>query len=163
MKALLVIRHCKSDWDLSGLSDHDRPLNPRGKKDAPRIAKRLLALNPKLDRIYHSTAKRASDTTMSIFSHMNSETPISSMQDLYTFSCDEVLAIVRDLPENESNVCIVAHNPALTEFIESYTTISLDNLPTGGFCLIHFDVNKWSEIEEGSGKVKYLEYPKMLK
>jgi phosphohistidine phosphatase len=163
LKKILIIRHCKSEWELTGLSDHDRPLNSRGKRDIPRIADRLSVLNPSLDKVYHSTARRASDTANGIFSHMGSIVPLVPRKDLYTFSSDEVVTFIHNLPEDESSIAIVCHNPAMTEFIQDFTQIQLDNLPTGGFCLIHFEIDDWSEMSENTGTVKFLEYPKMLK
>ena len=162
MKKLLVVRHCKSDWGNAGLSDHDRPLNNRGSKDRFKIADRLRVLDPELERIYHSTARRATDTAVGIFSTLGMSDKLVPRRDLYTFSCSDIVSIVRGLPRNENCVGMVGHNPGMTEFIQEYSQISLDNLPTGGFCFIHFDVEQWSEIVNIKGTVKFLEYPRML-
>ena len=62
MKTLIVVRHAKSSWDFSGIDDIDRPLNDRGKKDAPEMAKRLKERNIKVDLFVSSPAKRAKKT-----------------------------------------------------------------------------------------------------
>lgn len=163
MKRILVIRHCKSDWDVLGISDHDRPLNQRGIEDIPKIAARLNKLNPPLQKVYHSTAVRATDTARSIFELFQTKIPLQPEEELYTFSSLELLTFIKELPQSESEVCIVSHNPGLTDLICSLTHIRLDNLPTGGFCMMKFDLKYWSKIGEGTGIVEYLEYPKMIK
>ncbi|MDR2997756.1 MAG: histidine phosphatase family protein, partial [Microbacterium sp.] len=62
MKTLFLARHAKSDWGMPGYSDHDRPLNPRGRRDAPAMARRLVSEGVALDRIVSSTATRARAT-----------------------------------------------------------------------------------------------------
>ena len=59
MKTLILVRHAKSDWNEPGLSDIERPLNERGKKDAPMMAKRLRKKGLKIDAFLSSPAKRA--------------------------------------------------------------------------------------------------------
>ena len=65
-KILLIIRHAKSSWEVGTLSDFDRPLNDRGKKDAPMMAKRLLDKKIKIDAFVSSPAKRANGSEMSV-------------------------------------------------------------------------------------------------
>src|SRR4051794_9695084 len=62
MKTLILVRHAKSSWDQPGVSDIDRPLNERGKSDAPQMAKRLKERNIKIDLFISSPAKRAKKT-----------------------------------------------------------------------------------------------------
>ncbi|MBI1305977.1 MAG: histidine phosphatase family protein [Bacteroidetes bacterium] len=162
MKSLLLIRHCKSDWGFLGLSDHERPLNERGTSDVPKIAARLNKLKPVLQKVYYSTARRAKDTAEGILDLLDQPIPRESTPRLYTFSGDELLDFINELPESENAVGIVSHNPGLTELIVEITHIRLDNLPTGGFCFVHFDTNSWKDVGTIEGKVDFLEYPKML-
>jgi len=68
MKTLLIVRHAKSSWDNAALNDIDRPLNLRGKHDAPVMAKRLIRAGVKIDLFVSSPAKRARHTA-GIFIH----------------------------------------------------------------------------------------------
>ncbi|MCB0733868.1 MAG: histidine phosphatase family protein [Flavobacteriales bacterium] len=162
MKKLLVVRHCKSDWDNPGLPDHDRPLNQRGLNDLPKIASRLTELQPTVEKVFHSTAKRAADTARYIHQNWNPGIPISDKSVLYTFSAHELRYFISTLPDELSAVMIVSHNPGLTDLINDLTRIRLDNLPTGGFCMMEFDVDSWSKIRDRSAEVDFLEYPKMI-
>jgi len=64
MKILLLIRHAKSSWDDISVTDFDRPLNERGKKDAPMMARRLSDKKIKIDAFVASPAKRAKKTAV---------------------------------------------------------------------------------------------------
>ena len=66
-KMLLLLRHAKSSWKDEDISDHERPLNKRGKKDAPKMGKLLKNLNLTPDKIISSSAKRAAQNDSSTF------------------------------------------------------------------------------------------------
>lgn len=162
MKKLLLIRHCKSNWDFEGLSDHDRPLNSRGARDVPRIASRLMELDPELNLVYHSTARRAADTAIGIFKLFKPSIQMVPVRTLYTFSSSELLRFIQAMDNEVDSAAIVSHNPGLTDLIVDLTPIRLDNLPTGGFCYLQFDVSRWDQVEGNTGTLKFLEFPKML-
>lgn len=68
MKTLLLIRHAKSSWDDAAVADVDRPLNDRGRRDAPAMAKRLIKAGISIDRFVSSPARRARQTA-ELFAH----------------------------------------------------------------------------------------------
>jgi phosphohistidine phosphatase len=127
MKYLTVIRHAKSCWDQSGLADHDRPLNARGRKAAPAVASFLYQtylggdtpLLPTPDRVISSTAVRAATTAQLLREGLR--LPLEALQldsQLYLASATRLLQRVRDLDENWRHAVLVGHNPGMHDFIE---------------------------------------------
>lgn len=159
-KTLILLRHGKSDWTFD-LHDHDRPLNPRGKRDVPRIAQRISELSVNPQACFYSTAKRATDTALGVLKalHVNQ---IQSLSDLYTFDSDDVLSFITGISDELNSVLLVGHNPAYTELVNRLTSVRLDNLPTCGFAVIDFQIDTWSDISNVNGDLRVLEYPKLL-
>ena len=161
MKNLIVIRHAKSSWDAP-LKDIDRPLDNRGIKDAHRIALRAVKHLPKTFLMFSSTAKRASETAI-IFAQ-NFLYPIENIvfkEELYTFDENNLERIVKSLNNKYDNVILFGHNEAITNFVNKFGNIFIENVPTSGFVSLQFDVDDWSAIEKG--KTLKVIVPKDLK
>src|SRR5262245_21239646 len=97
MKTLLLLRHAKSDHADPGLADHARPLNERGKRDAPRVGERLLAAGLVPDAILSSTAKRAKKTAEKAAAACNFKPPLRLVPELYLASPSAILGVVATL------------------------------------------------------------------
>lgn len=160
-KTLYLIRHAKSSWDNTSLSDHDRPLNKRGKRDAPFMAKVLRKKGIKPDLIISSTALRALDFAKIIAEELDySRKKIIATKDLYMADERKMLEILRSADDSLNTVFIIGHNPYITEFANSLCNHNLDNIPTSGIFCIEFHVKKWNEINPGTGKFVSFDYPK---
>src|SRR5919198_2099009 len=116
-KILLILRHAKSSWKEPDLQDHDRPLNKRGKRDAPRIGKLLMELDLVPDLIISSTAKRAKDTAKAVGEASKYNGRIELNPSLYGTDFDSYLRALRLVPDDFNKVLIVGHNPALEELV----------------------------------------------
>lgn len=161
MKNLIVIRHAKSSWDAP-LKDIDRPLDNRGIKDAHRIALRAVKHLPKTFLMFSSTAKRASETAI-IFAQ-NFLYPIQNIvfkEELYTFDENNLERIVKSLNNRYDNVILFGHNEAITNFVNKFGDIFIENVPTSGFVSLKFDSDNWQFIDRGR-TIKTL-FPKDLK
>lgn len=160
-KTLYLIRHAKSSWDNTSLSDHDRPLNKRGKRDAPFMAKVLRKKGIKPDLIISSTAIRALDFAKIIAEELDySRKKIIATKDLYMADERKMLEILRSADDSLNTVFIIGHNPYITEFANSLCNHNLDNIPTSGIFCMEFHVKKWNEINPGTGKFVSFDYPK---
>lgn len=160
-KTLYLIRHAKSSWDNTSLSDHDRPLNKRGKRDAPFMAKVLRKKGIKPDLIISSTALRALDFAKIIAEELDySRKKIIATKDLYMADERKMLEILRSADDSLNTVFIIGHNPYITEFANSLCNHNLDNIPTSGIFCMEFHVKKWNEINPGTGKFVSFDYPK---
>ena len=160
MKRLLLIRHAKSSHKFDHLDDHERPLNNRGERDAITMARYLADRGETLDVIYSSTATRALDfaQVISDFTHITLVPELS----FYTFDADELIEILKNLPEAVYEVAIVAHNPAVTAAVKRLTNNQIDKIPTAGIAALNCPVDKWSDILEAQAELDYFISPKML-
>jgi len=156
VKTLLLARHAKSDWDLVGLRDHDRPLNARGRRDAPEMARHLAdGIGPQ--RIVSSTAVRArstADAYAAAFGLAVVEEPA-----LYAASARTILGIASALPDDVDVAMLVGHNPGMADAVAELTG-SFAEFPTCAVAECTVDVGSWSELIEGAGRLLRLRTPK---
>jgi phosphohistidine phosphatase len=161
MKNLILVRHAKSSWEAP-LSDIDRPLDARGIKDAHLVSMNCQSFIPKVFTIWSSTASRASETAL-IFAQ-NISYPIENIifkEELYTFDERELEKIVKSLGNHYDNVILFGHNEAITNFVNKFGDIYIDNVPTSGFVSLKFDTENWDALSKG--KTKTTLFPKHLK
>lgn len=162
MKAIYLIRHAKSDWNNPNLSDFDRPLNKRGKRDAPFMGKKLNSLTPNIDLIIASPAKRALETVKAICPEIDySFDNIQFDESVYHSSYNNLNSIVNNLNNELNSIALVGHNPGLTNFSNYLTDNYIDNIVTSGIVKIELDIDNWNEIVEGVGSKVFYIYPKM--
>lgn len=149
MKSLILIRHAKSSWEIP-VNDHDRPLNKRGIQDVHLVAEVLEGFLPKMNYILSSTAKRASETAELIAQCLNwPSDKIVFDKRLYTFDGLQLGKIVKNFNDGYENVIVFGHNDAITEFVNTFGDLYIDNVPTCGVVMISFDVSSWSLIKKG--------------
>jgi phosphohistidine phosphatase len=157
MKTLLLARHAKSDWDVAGLRDHDRPLNARGRRDAPAMAQRLVDEGPEVQRIVSSTATRALSTAGSYASWFG--LALVEEPALYAASARTILQIAAGLPDDIEVAMLVGHNPGMADAVAELTG-SFVEFPTCAVAECAVGIATWSELIEGSGTVLRLRTPR---
>jgi phosphohistidine phosphatase len=161
VKTLFIVRHAKSSWDDPSLSDFDRPLNDRGKRDAPKMGKRLREKDLLIDLMISSPAKRAYATCRKIVEVLEFPQEKIKLEDkLYHASEDTMLDIIRKVNDHHSTVMIFGHNPGLTEFVNSLTNGNIFNVPTCGVAACDFQIKSWKEVGWGKGELTFYDYPK---
>lgn len=161
MKTLYLMRHAKSSWKDPHLEDHERPLNKRGKRDVPVMGKRLKALDIKLDRIFHSDARRAVDTAIPIGEWIGLlPSAVLSEPHLYHSQQDSILDFVRGLEDGWEQVMIIGHNPGLHDIANRFIVPALTKLPTSGIVTLVFDIGSWRKIDPGKLFYSYFDFPK---
>lgn len=148
MKTLLILRHAKSSWKFPDLPDHDRPLNRRGKRDAPRMGKLLKEKDLLPDLVISSTAARAKDTASAVIKHSGYKGKKIEFESLYAAEPTAYLTVIRKLGDNYQRVLIVGHNPGIEELIEQLTG-EIHIIPTCTLAQIEFDAEKWSAVLRG--------------
>ena len=140
MKTLYLFRHSKSSWDKPGLSDRERPLNKRGKRDAPRMGAALRELVPAMP-VHVSPARRAQLTLGGLCDNWPelAAAPHETVEALYTFDVVDLLQWLRT--RQGDALFIVGHNPAFTDLVNMLAPEqSLPNLPTAGFVELELDI-----------------------
>ena len=162
MKTLVICRHAKSDWEL-GLADFDRPLNVRGKKDAPRMGKHLASLGFKADAILSSPAVRAQTTARIVAKEMGYEGTVRLEAGLYDSGYGQALGILQGISNTVDTLMVFGHNPTLEQLaqflLQSQGEIIL---PTSGMIAIEFPLTEWKDLGTKAGSLKWLLIPKML-
>jgi phosphohistidine phosphatase len=161
MKQLTIVRHAKSSWSEPGLSDFDRPLNRRGERDAPEMGRRLAERGSEPDLIVSSSAARAR-ATAEVLARAIGHDPaaVELREDLYLASVDQLLRVLRSLPETRDHVLLVAHNPGLTALVNLLSGIDLENLPTCGVAELDLELDSWSQLRPGAAVRARLDFPK---
>jgi phosphohistidine phosphatase len=161
-KILLLIRHAKSSWDISNLNDFERPLNERGKKDAPLMAKKLLSRKIYIDAFVSSPAKRAKKTA-ELFCHEygKKEDEIIFLSKLYHASPDIFFEVIAGLDNNFNTVALFSHNIGITDFVNLLSkNVSIDNMPTCGIFAVKMNIKKWGDFKNEKRDFLFFDYPK---
>ena len=161
MKTLILVRHAKSSWDTPGLSDFDRPLNEKGKKDAPEMAKRLKDKEIKVDLLVSSPAKRARKTAKYFAETYGlKKEDIQLVEDLYLATPEAFQKAVQSLNDKNAVVTLFSHNPGITEFANSLTNVRIDDMPTCSVFATSVDTENWSDFSKAEKKFLFFDYPK---
>jgi phosphohistidine phosphatase len=161
MKTLILIRHAKSSWNDSSLSDFERPLNERGKKDAPEMASRLKEKGFVPDIFVSSPAKRAKKTAKIFGEEFGvKKDDIRFVEELYLASPVIFTRTITGLEDKFGTVILFAHNPGITEYANSLTNVRIDNIPTCGVFVVQADTDEWKDFETASRNFIFFDYPK---
>lgn len=162
MKELLILRHAKSSWSNSRLADHDRPLNERGRQDAPRMGRLLRdeGLTPNL--IITSSAERALTTAELVALSSEYETSLQVTRSLYHAGPETYLAQLRQVADVHQRVMVVGHNPGMEELVEELTG-HYERMPTAALAHISLPVEHWADCHEAiTGTLLNIWRPKEL-
>jgi len=162
MKTLLVLRHAKSSWDNPDIADIDRPLNKRGKRDAPKIGALLRKEELLPDLIIGSTAKRVRETVEYVIQESGFGEDVLWNETLYAAGPEAYIEALQDLPDMYNSVMVVGHNPGLEELVAMLTD-SWESLPTAALAQLTLKVESWSELGyDPVGKLVNVWRPKEL-
>ena len=161
MKTLYLVRHAKSSWKKAHLADIDRPLNSRGKRDAPFMGKLLSEKGVKPDALISSPAKRARKTAFAFAEALDyPKSQIKLNPKVYEASVQDLFLVINNWDNALDVVMLFGHNLSYIYFANLYAKPPLDNVPTAGVVAIEFEVDQWKEVNNENGKVLFFEYPK---
>jgi len=162
MKRVTLFRHAKSSWDNEKLSDHDRPLSARGRRDAPRMGERLAKRGLAPTLLLTSSAVRARQTAKLIAPALTNAKLATRIEPrIYLASPGQLFAILADVEDSVDELVLVGHNPGLTELANRLLPdLALDNLPTAGAVAIDCAMDSWSGIDAGPFTLRFHDYPK---
>lgn len=161
MKTVYLVRHAKSSWKKAHLSDIDRPLNSRGRRDAPFMGVLLNEKGIKPDLLISSPAKRAKKTAFAFAKALDyPKDRIEKNSTIYEASIADLFLVIRDCHNDLDSIMLFGHNFSYTEFANLYAKPSLDNVRTTGVVAIEFRVDQWKDITTENGEMLFFEYPK---
>ena len=162
MKIITIVRHAKSSWKDMSLPDRKRPLNKRGRRDAPEMGKRMREHGIRPSLIMTSPATRAWTTAKIIAREINYPKEFLQREDgLYLAPLDDILDIVMAQDNGFNNMMLVGHNPGLTDFANFLVPGLTDNLPTAGVVSVEIDQDNWSLYERPKSNLLVHDYPKL--
>ena len=161
MKTLSLLRHAKSSWSDASLGDRERPLNKRGKRDAPLMGQRLHASVVRPSLIVSSPAVRAWATAKIVAAEISYPREFLQREDrLYLAGVRQLLEVVSEQDAGFNSIMLVGHNPGLTDFANWLVPELTPNVPTCGLVAVEIDADDW-DIRDNSGcELLFYDYPK---
>jgi phosphohistidine phosphatase len=162
MKSLYLMRHAKSSWSFDDLTDEQRPLNTRGRDDAPLMGKALANRNIKLDLLLSSAAVRALTTAALVAKEVEyPHEQIVVNPDIYHGDVHTLLNIIRACPDEAESVLLVGHNNTITEFANLLAPDTLhQELPTAGIVCLHINAQRWAEVDQANTEFYFFDRPR---
>lgn len=159
MKTIYIARHAKSSWDFPLLSDEERPLMEKGKKNTMKAAELLQQKQIKIDVIISSHAVRALETAK-IFARILQYPPgqIKVDEQVYHASADNLADVVFELDDRHSSAMIVGHNPTMTDFLNRLLKEPVENFKTSGVASISFDTDQWAKIPMARHNINFITF-----
>jgi phosphohistidine phosphatase len=147
MKTLLLMRHAKSSWKRAGLTDWERPLNKRGKRDGPRMGELLWEEDLVPELIVSSDALRARQTAEAVADAAGYEGEVTYLADLYHGTLAEYVDALASIPDQEGVVMVIGHNPDLQDVLEMLSG-QMEPMPTGAIAHLKLPIERWSELRD---------------
>lgn len=164
MKMIRIMRHAKSDWSRPSLRDVDRPLNKRGRRDAPRMGRWMREHGSTPGLVVSSPALRARETAEAVCAAMGYEGEVRFRGELYPGSVRTTFEVLASLPPDVDHVLLIGHNPHLESLVSALAAggrLQL-KLPTAAVALLECDVERWAGAGERSAVLRGLVTPKQL-
>ncbi len=161
MKNLIPVRHSKSSWSKTDLSDFERPLNERGNRDKITMGARLEKRNESIEKVISSSAKRTTQTSIALVKAINYTISDIQFEDtIYHSSVTIMMQFINDVDNSIDTMMLVAHNPGISMLCD-YLCGDFFEFPTLGMVKITFDTQDWQEIFRDTGSLEWVDYPKM--
>ena len=169
MHTLYLLRHAKSSWADRALPDRERPLAPRGRRDANRIAKHLVQLGVEPELVLCSSAKRTRETLELVRSALGATATVRLEEDLYAASSQELLERIRRVSEPVASVLLIGHNPGLQDLAVLLASSGAGSerleakFPTAALATLTLPQTPWSELSPGDAVLTAYVVPKELR
>jgi phosphohistidine phosphatase len=145
MKTLLLMRHGKSSWKDDSLSEHERPLKKRGRRDTKRIAQEIEKNDLYPHIILSSSAARAKETAEILMDTLGFENRIIFSDQLYMAEPEDFIDVLSQLDDNNDTVLVIGHNPGMEAFIQIISG-EIETLPTAGLGQLVLVLDSWQDI-----------------
>ena len=160
MKTLTLVRHGKSSWENSGISDENRPLMLKGIMESHKIARSLHIDDYSVPVIWKSSAANRSIHTAILFAkEFGKVDKIKIHSELYTFNGSVLLRFIQSLDNKAKSAILFGHNPATTQVVNLLGDKKFNNIPTSGVVLLKLNVDSWSKLPSNTGVVKSFYFP----
>lgn len=160
-KTLYLVRHAKSSWDDPSLDDRERPLNKRGRRNAPDMGERLRTQGFRPEHIISSPANRARTTAGIIATELGMDPEAIEIEDdLYFKGVRGMLQTIERADDGHASLMLVGHNPTMTDLLNRLTHAGIYNMPTCAIAIIGFPMASWGLVQSTDGELVGYDYPK---
>ena len=161
MKTLYLLRHAKSSWSFDELSDQERPLNDRGRDDAPVMGQALAKRHICPDLVVSSPAVRAMSTAVLVAREVKyPHDKIVVEPAIYGAEVEDLLTIIHNLPDAANSILLVGHNPTITETANELSPSALNEMPTAAVVCLRFNCDQWAEVSKANAEFYFFDYPR---
>ncbi|RFP65435.1 histidine phosphatase family protein [Hymenobacter lapidiphilus] len=161
MKTLYLMRHAKSSWSFEMLNDQERPLNGRGRDEAPLMGQALAERSVRLDLLVSSPAVRALSTAALVAEALSlPPEKLQVIDAIYEAEVAGLLAIVQALPDTAGEVLLVGHNNTLTDFANLLSPSPIPSMPTSSIVCLKFSVEHWADVDRAKSEYYFFDKPK---
>lgn len=161
MKTLYLIRHAKSSWADAQLTDFERPLNDRGRKNAPLMAEYLINKGIKPTHFISSPATRAITTARIFADKMGYDRKnIQIEARIYNANRAELMDVIRNLDNRYDSIALFGHDTSITVVTEELSNQRFLHFPTCGVACINLNINSWADVKEAIGELQFFYFPK---
>ncbi|MCA9706374.1 MAG: histidine phosphatase family protein [Myxococcales bacterium] len=143
-RRLILLRHAKSDWNTDAQTDHERPINERGRKAAPRVAERLRTLGWVPQVVCSSDATRTRQTWARMQAVLGGEPQVSFARALYLAGPPEIRAAIGSLPVGVETALVLGHNPGWEDAVYALTGVRV-RMTTCNAALMHLRAESWAD------------------
>ncbi|MEV4231301.1 histidine phosphatase family protein [Streptomyces bobili] len=166
-RRLVVLRHAKSAWPQS-VPDHERPLAPRGLRDAPAAGRALADADCLPDLALCSTAVRARRTWELASAQWGTAPPVRYDPRVYAADVPELLAVARETPAEVRTLLLVGHNPGLQELVLHLAGDALHDalepvrvkFPTSAVAVLAWHAPTWADLAPGAALLTWTAVPR---
>ena len=163
MKTLLLIRHAKSSWNNISIPDIERPLNERGKYDAPIMAQRIKDRDIEVDAFISSPAKRAKKTAEIFMNVLGAkEKKLVLVPSLYEATLEKYYDAILNLKDKYNTIALFAHNPGITDFVNSLECSPVYDMPTCAIYAVNIKIKDWKGVRAAPKEFLFFDYPKNI-
>jgi len=167
MRTLTIVRHAKAEANSLTAKDFDRSLTSRGRKDIKRMANLIATLDPRVDLIVSSPAKRARQTAKIMARNLKLTHPILWEEEIYNAKALTLLAVLQSLPEDAQHIALIGHNPGMEGLVAGLSTGAGQRLnlrmPPAAMATLNLEIFWWNQAQWGSGQLQLLIKPKLLR
>jgi phosphohistidine phosphatase len=168
VRTLYLLRHAKSSWADPTLPDRERPLAPRGRRDAKRVGEHLSRLATVPELVLCSSARRARETLEPLRSALGNTTSMLLEATLYAASADQLLDRLRAVPDGVASVLVIGHNPGLQDLALLLASAGADlerleaKFPTAALATLALPKATWGQLSPADAVLDAFVVPKQL-
>ncbi len=170
MRTVLLLRHAKSSWQSAAQADVDRPLAPRGRQAAAAMARLMAERDWVPDLVLRSHAERVRETWQLMAPLLGAQIPCKVMRTLYPGAPSRLLAALQKAAAEVQTLLLIGHNPGVGSLAVSLCGVGSNKaleqmstkFPTAGLAVIGFEIERWSDLGNGAGRLEAFVRPKDL-